>query len=222
MQQDYWKQKWESGEIGFNQKQPNPLLVRYLENLQLKKGARIFVPLCGKSIDMLWLREQGYHVVGVELSELACRDFFQENLLPVQTHKTANFIQFRGDKLTLYAGNYFELTADLIGDVDAVYDRAALIALPPTLRIQYVNYFSSLLKFGTNIFLISFTYDPEKMEGPPFSVDANEIQKLYGSLFHIRQLYNAPAEKISAHVRAKGVTQASEQVYQLIFTGFRK
>lgn len=215
MKADYWQQRWQANEIGFNQPRPHALLQRYFSVLDLKKGERVFVPLCGKSIDMLWLVSQGYELVGVELSALACKAFFIENNISFTIKQTEHFTIFQGEKITLLAGDFFALTKEILGKVAAVYDRAALIALPLELRQRYAAHLITLLDTPATLFLITTPYDPNTMQGPPFSVDETEVTHLYGDHFHIQQLYNKVLKAIPTHLQAKGLAEANEQVYCL-------
>ncbi len=215
MENSYWHQKWNAHEIGFNQLQPNQLLQRYCHTLNLQPGDRVFVPLCGKSIDMLWLIQQGYHVIGVELSLMACESFFSDYNLPVKTIQTESHTIFQSENITLYASDFFQLNKALIGDITAVYDRAALIALPATLRRRYVDYLISLLCPSTKILLITTVYNQSEMPGPPFSVDRNEIETLYGTYLHIDLLYDNPIQKIPEHLRKRGLSDATEHAFLL-------
>jgi len=215
MKDAYWQSKWESDEIGFNQLQPNQLLQRYFNIVNLKTGDRIFVPLCGKSIDMIWLANQGYHVVGVELSTIACDAFYQEHNIPVDMMRTGDFMVYKSDQITLFAGDFFKLTKAMLGKIDAVYDRAALIALPHELRMRYVAYLLKLINRNTVIFLITTAYDQNEMKGPPFSVDEDEVAKLYSGRFNVKQVYNKQLQVIPQHLQAKGLVQANEHAYYL-------
>ena len=215
MEKEFWHQRWESNEIGFNQVQPNELLTQYFSMLNLKKGSRVFVPLCGKSIDMLWLANQGYDIVGVELSSIACDAFFKENKISVEVRQVGKFTVYQSERITLLAGDIFDLNKQLLGKIDAVFDRAALIALPAELRQHYAALTLSLLEPGTPIFLISGTYNQNEMLGPPFSVDENEVMALYGDHFNVKQIHNQLAESISPHLREKGLTKASVEAYYL-------
>ena len=217
MQNEFWHQKWESNQIGFNQQQPNELLIQYFGTLNLKASDRVFVPLCGKSIDMLWLASQGKDVIGVELSSIACDAFFSENNIRVKKTHLENFIVYQGERITILCGDFFDLTHDLLGKVDAVFDRAALIALPPELQRRYATFITRLLEPKTPMLLIVCTYNPNEMTGPPFSIDEDEIRALYGEHFNIKQLCNIPAVTIPEHLKIKGLTQASHQVYYLTF-----
>ncbi len=213
MENSYWHQRWVAQEIGFNQSQPNQLLQRYCHTLNLQPGDRVFVPLCGKSIDMLWLVQQGYHVVGVELSLIACESFFIDYNLPVKTIQTESHTIFQSENITVYAGDFFQLNKALIGDIAAVYDRAALIALPATLRRPYVDCLTRLLSPLTKILLITTVYNQSEMPGPPFSVDRNEIETLYSSCLNIDLLYEKFIQKIPEHLQNKGLSNATEHAF---------
>lgn len=215
MTEQYWLQRWQSDDIPFNQLQPNALLLRYIDELNLKPGACVFVPLCGKSIDMQWLVSQKYNVIGVELSPIACADFFKENDLPVSVTKTDQFSVFKSENITLYSGDFFALNKDAIGHIDAVFDRAALIALPIELRQLYVKHLVKLLEKDTQILLVTTSYNQNEMAGPPFSVDKEEAGKLYGNYFNVKQLYNKSVTLVDAHLRDKGLTQLCEQAYHM-------
>lgn len=214
MDKEYWHQKWKSKEIGFNQLQPNRLMQRYFSLLKLTPGCRVFVPLCGQTIDMLWLAGQGYQVIGVELSQVACSTFFKENRIPVKITEINDFILYKSDEITIFSGDFFKLKQAIIGKIDAVYDRAALVALPVDARKSYSEHLIELMDHETAMFLITTTYDQNEMQGPPFSVDESEVTKLYNIHFEINQLYSKQFE-VPVHLQAKGLFQATEQAYSL-------
>jgi thiopurine S-methyltransferase len=215
MDKEYWFDRWQNNEIAFNQQKPNPFLLQYLKALNLKPGSNIFVPLCGKSIDMLWLREQGYKVIGVELSVQACIEFYEENNLAFQRNTKKQFTALTGENITLLAGDFFELNKELIEPIDAVYDRAALVALPSEARTRYAAHISKLSEEYTQILLITASYNQTEMQGPPFSVDEDEVKILYGKNFVIYELYNEQTNEIPDHLRAKGLTKSRQWVFRL-------
>lgn len=215
MEKEFWNKKWQSNDIGFNQSQPNSLMQRYFPELDLKPGARVFVPLCGKSIDMLWLVGQGYQIVGVELNQLACDAFFEENNIPVTISETGDFIIYTSQSITLFSGDFFKINQAIIGKIDAVYDRAALIALPTEMRRLYARHVSQLLEFGTGMLLLTMPYNQSEMQGPPFSVTTDEVNSLFTAHFDIRELYSKALAEIPAFLRARGLLHASEQVWLL-------
>ena len=130
MQHDFWHNKWQTNNIGFHLDQPHSLLTQYLSSLNLAKNARIFVPLCGKSLDLAWLLDQGYHVIGIDLSPVAIQDLMSNLGLNFKETQIGGLTYYQHAQIELFTGNFFELTADHLGKIDAIYDRAALIALP--------------------------------------------------------------------------------------------
>ena len=215
MDKAFWHQKWEKKEIGFNQSQPNKLMQHYFSSLELKPRSRVFVPLCGQSIDMLWLVNQGYKVVGIELSQIACTAFFKEFNIPVKITDLNDFIVYSSDEITIFSGDFFKLSTSVLGKIDAVYDRAALIALPEDIRKSYSEHLIKLMTPTTSMFLITTKYNQNEMQGPPFSLDKAEVTALYGANFDINQLYSNKLPEVPPHLQAKGLVQAKEQVYTL-------
>lgn len=214
MDKEYWLQKWQSEEIGFNQLQPNKLMQRYFSSMNLKVGCRVFVPLCGQSVDMIWLMEQGYQVVGVEFSEIACRTFFEENKIAVKLTKITNFVSYQSDAISIFCGDLFKLDRKILGKIDAIYDRAALIALPKEVRKTYSKYLVELTPLAAVMFLITTVYDQNEMQGPPFSVNEDEVIALYSARFEIHQVYSKQFE-VPLHLQKKGLTCPTEQAYRL-------
>ncbi|MDP1603987.1 MAG: thiopurine S-methyltransferase [Legionella sp.] len=213
MNNEYWHQKWQAKEIGFNQSQPNKLMQRYFSSLELKSGSRVFVPLCGQSIDMLWLASQGYHVVGVELSQVACCAFFKEHKIPVTIVEMNDFISYESDDITIYAGDFFKLDRKIPGKIDAVYDRAALVALPEATRKAYSKHLIKLMPRATAMFLITTSYNQNEMQGPPFSVDEMAVNELYSAHFVINQLYSKQFD-VPSHLRLKACLKLlSKRIY---------
>ena len=186
MKHDFWHQRWSEGRIGFHQADFNPYLKKYWQLLSLAGDDRVFVPLCGKSKDMLWLREQGHEVLGVELNSSACGAFFAENEAEPEFSQRPGFVVRSVDGVQLLCGDFFSLNAEDLRDVSAVYDRAALIALPPEMRVQYVEYLAQILPRGVQILLITLEFEGEG--GPPFSVQGTEVERLFGVAFEIECL----------------------------------
>jgi thiopurine S-methyltransferase len=194
MDHEFWHQRWEQNQIGFHQQAINEYLSNHWAELGLAEGAPVFVPLCGKSLDLLWLLEQGHAVLGVELSEKAVADFFQENALEYQRHPHGPFVAFHTEDLRLLAGDFFALQEQDLDGICAVYDRASLIALPPEMRRDYARKMQALLPSGAHILLITMQYQEGAMEGPPFSVSDAEVQALYGEGFEIQCKGQWPGE----------------------------
>ena len=167
MESEFWHQRWASNQIGFHEGQVNAYLARHYADLGLAPGETVFVPLCGKSVDLRWLADQGAHVVGVELSPIAVESFFAEQGLTPRTRKEAAFTVWESGPIRLLCGDYFALTPAHLAGVHAVYDRTALIALPPERRADYIAHLDRLLPGARRTLLITLEYPQEQMQGPP-------------------------------------------------------
>jgi thiopurine S-methyltransferase len=213
MEREYWLKKWQqSSEQHFHQMDINPALISYLHELNLHHGDYIFVPLCGKTRDMHWLAENGYHVIGVELSPIACNAFFSEINVEPQISKQKKFIVYRHKNIELICGDWFELTKDYLPHIHAVYDCKALVALPHEMRKQYVNQFITC--FGTDAPILLLTIESSyNVNGPPFSVNNTEVRSLYGSYFEISELYRKEDIDIPANLSKKNFIDMTECVY---------
>lgn len=214
MEKSYWLERWGENRIEFNQEQASPYLQQYWSKLGLNQSASVFVPLCGKSIDMLWLASQSYSVVGVELSLEAAKQFFAENNLEYTTTQENDFTVFQHETIKLYVGDFFKLQPEHLGQMDAIYDRAALIALPEDMRQTYSQKLSALFKSLPPTLLVTVTYDQNQMPGPPFSVDEDEVVGLYPG-YKISQLHVEEFTEIPEHLLQKGLTAAFEHVFLL-------
>lgn len=186
MHSEFWHERWRSGRIGFHQQQVNRLLQRHWPYLQDSGEGRVLVPLCGKSLDMLWLREQGHEVTGVELNLLACEAFWSEQSVAVDAQQVGEFIVRHKDGLRLLCGDFFALPAEEFEQIAWVYDRAALIAFPEPMRQRYARMLLERLPPGVGMLLITLEFNDA--EGPPFSVTGDEVQALYGDRFSIEKL----------------------------------
>ena len=204
MQADFWQARWLEGRIGFHKSEVNPLLTQYFSALNLPKTSRVLVPLSGKSIDMAWLAQQGYDVVGIELVESAVEEFFAEQdftptiTQPIDSADIKRYqAQLSGQTIELWVADIFSLSADNIGQVDAIYDRAALIALPENTRRQYseqiVKLSSNDNKKAATQLLITIHYDQSQKDGPPFSISAEQVQQYYSSHYKITELEDKPS-----------------------------
>ena len=180
-----WLQTWQDQQIEFHQESFNTFLTRFWPDLGLTRGSRIFVPLCGKSLDMIWLAQQGYNVIGVELSPIAVEDFFRENRLPAKTRQAGNFSLWQHQDISILCGDFFSLTQAELGPVDTVYDRAALTALPENIRRHYINHLKKLIPQNIDIFLLT-TEDADENETMEHALGASkEIKALYAENFEI-------------------------------------
>ena len=187
MDKDFWHERWESNQIGFHGSKPNPLLVEHFHALSLTKGARVFVPLCGKTLDIHWLLSQGYRLVGAELSELAIQQLFKELGVEPTVSDLGELKRYSADGIDIFVGDVFALAKTMLGPVDAVFDRAALVALPQDMRPSYAPHIASISGHAPQL-LISFEYDQSLFDGPPFSIEIRELQTLYGGSYQLSSL----------------------------------
>ena len=214
MDANFWLQRWREQRTGFHQDIINPHLETFWERLQLAPGEQVFVPLCGKSLDMLWLRRR-YRVLGVELSPLAVTAFFRENGLIAEQHKEQGFVIHEADGLQLLCGDFFDLRPEQLRDVRAVYDRASLIALPPELRRRYVATLGEILPARLPMLLVTLEYDQQHMDGPPFAVPESEIHDLFAAGWSIEVLHVANILASEPRFRERGLSRLSEKIYLL-------
>ena len=214
MEADFWHNRWENNLTGFHLDEVNPHLVANWSALNMKPHARVLVPLCGKSVDLIWLAEQGHHVVGIELSHLAVEAFFTENKIIAERQQLGKLELWKSEKISMFCGDVFDLNADILGKVDAVYDRASLIALPPAMRNDYAVKLMELAQSSPKL-LITLEYDQSKMDGPPFSVSEAEIRTLYGTQYQVKQITAQDVLVDNEKFRDKGLDYMNECVYQL-------
>ncbi len=213
MKKQFWLDRWAERRIGFHLPDVNPHLRRHWRHLEIPSGAEVLVPLCGKSLDMLWLREQGYRVLGVELSDIALEDFARENLLRPDWVEEGGFRRAAWENLTLLHGDFFHLALEQTRNVQAVYDRAALVALPEEMRKVYARKMACLLQPGTALLLVSMDYPGEQMNGPPFNVSEAEIESLYGDSFDVRLRESVDILARNPQLADKGITRMCEQIW---------
>ncbi|HSD16419.1 MAG TPA: thiopurine S-methyltransferase [Thermomonas sp.] len=192
MHPDFWHQRWADNQIGFHQDTPSPLLLKHWASLRLAPGAQVFVPLAGKSLDMAWLASQGHRVLGVELSQLAVEQFFAEHGLSPELEQTRHGTHYRAGGIELIVGDAFGLDADLLCDCTAVFDRAALIALPAELRVRYASQLYSRLPAHCRGLLVTLEYPQHERPGPPFSVPTDEVHALYDRDWEVELLEHLP------------------------------
>jgi thiopurine S-methyltransferase len=214
MEADFWHQRWQDKLTGFHQRTINPHLATFWSRMQIEPGEQVFVPLCGKSLDMLWLRER-YSVLGVELSPIAVEEFYEENALPARHRRQGAFSVSETDNLCLLCGDYFDLQPAQLQRVRAVYDRAALVALPADMRPSYVSRLTSLLSAPVSMLLVAMEYDQQQMKGPPFAVDEKEIRDLFARHWSIQLLHEENILANEARFRERGLSRLSEKIYLL-------
>jgi thiopurine S-methyltransferase len=215
MKKEFWLERWERSEIGFHQNEINPYLLQYWQELPCSHGGEVFVPLCGKSQDMVWLRLQGCTVLGVELSAIAVQDFFRENSKSPLHAKSGKFESCEADGIRILCGDFFDLTKENLAKVNAVYDRASLVALPPDMRERYACHLADILPHGTQILLVTFDYPQAEMDGPPFAVSLQDVEALYGKYADIRLLAQEDTLPQNPRFRQRGVSRMEESIFLL-------
>jgi thiopurine S-methyltransferase len=172
----FWRERWREGRTAFNEGAPNAFLSRHVARLV---GRRVLVPLCGKAEDLAFLAFHGHDVVGVELVEQAVREFFAEHGLVADMSPQGAATAYSAASIRLLAGDMFAITREDTGAIDAIYDRAALVALPPDMRQRYVAHLRSIVAPGTHMLIVTIDYPQSRMDGPPFAVSDNELRGHY-------------------------------------------
>lgn len=193
MEASFWHQKWERGEIAFHQSRANPLLVAHFEKLKLASGSRVFLPLCGKTLDIAWLLAGGYQVVGAELSEIAIDELFKSLELRPKITKVGALIHYSAENIDIYVGDIFALSAQTLGPVSAIYDRAAMVALPAETSRNYASHLMSITEAAPQL-LIAYEYEQALIDGPPFSICEAELQQRYGATYAMAALETRDVE----------------------------
>ena len=210
MKPEYWIEGWQQGRRGFDQGDPHRWLPEHWSTLGVATGATVFVPLCGKSVDMDWLAEQGHSIIGVEVSEIAVAEFFEMVGLTPEVEEVGPLSLYRAGPYELWRGDLFELPAAIFDRVDAVYDRASIVALPPDIRRRYAQVLTTQIRPEAPWYLVSFTYDQMEMPGPPHSVPLTEIDVLFGEEFEIETLVDESVINRAIPFQERGLTAMRE------------
>lgn len=215
MDRDFWLQRWQDNRIGFHQDKPTPLLCKHWPSLGIAADATVFVPLAGKSLDMVWLAAQGHRVLGVELSPLAVEQFFAEHALTPEITESRYGLHHRAGGIELILGDAFGLDAELLAGCDAVYDRAALIALPSDLRTRYVDELYPRLSADCHGLLITMEYPQHEKDGPPFSVTEAEVRERFAPHWDVTLLERRDILATEPSFIDAGVSALETGVYRL-------
>ena len=216
MDQEFWLERWENDQIGFHLRdRANPCLDKYWYLTQLAPGATVFVPLCGKSLDLLWFAEQGYKVIGVELADKAVQDFFQEHQLTPSILETEDFTCYQAANITLYSGDFFALTKAHLAQCSAVYDRAALVAWPPELQGRYAAHLFSILPPQVSGLMVVMDYLQSEMPGPPFAVSEAQLHNFLPSGYPVRQVGQRDILRYEPKFIERGLSSLTENVFLL-------
>ena len=212
----FWHERWALNEIGFHQPEFNALLTGYWPGLVPgAEAGPVFVPLCGKSGDMVWLRQRGHEVIGIELSTVAVADFFREQSVPFTTETVDGLIRCEGQGYEIYCGDFFDLKPRYLENARAIYDRGALVALPRPLQERYVRHLDRLLPEPIPILLITLEYKQDEMEGPPFSTPESRVAELFADRYRIEKLSSRDILEGHPGLKNKGLTGLTEIVYAL-------
>lgn len=218
MKPSYWLNKWETKDTKFHQDKVHPQLIKYSDTLPQGK---VLVPLCGKTLDMLWLRTKGHHIVGVELSSIACESFFAENNIPYTYENRDEWRVYSSEGIEIWCGDFFHLPSTVWDGITALYDRAALIALPFEYRQKYAHEIIDKIKLLSiqhlDMLLITIDYPQEETKGPPFSVSEDEVARHYQEAFKIQRLEHYPESVLSGHHPHFLNVQAWESVFLLTY-----
>nr|WP_314484380.1 thiopurine S-methyltransferase [uncultured Pseudomonas sp.] len=214
MEPAFWQQRWADNQIGFHQSQVNPYLKAHWPRLKLPANSKVLVPLCGKSLDMAWLAGQGHRVMGVELSRLAVEGYFTEQGLEAQVSQRGAFEVWRHGDVELWCGDFFALSPHEINECTALYDRAALIALPLAMREQYVRALSGLMPTPCRGLVVTLDYDQALVAGPPFSVGDEALRQGFAG-WQIDELEAVQVIEQSPKFVQAGASSLWERVYRV-------
>lgn len=209
MEASFWHNRWQTNQTGWHERDVNPLLIAHFPSLHVPPGGRVFVPFCGKSLDLGWLLSQGYTVAGAELSELAVTQLFAELGMEPSISEVGKHKHFCGEKIDIFVGDLFDLSRETLGPVDAVYDRAALVALPEAMRMQYTAHLKTLTALAPQL-VIGYEYDQTIVAGPPFSVTPDELHRHYGDCYTL-----TPLTRVELPNGLKGKCPATEHIWRL-------
>lgn len=213
MNTEFWKQRWKEGLTGFHLNEVNPYLIKHWPAMECPQGSTVFVPLCGKTMDIIWLTQQGCKVIGVECSEKAILEFVQEHQLAIEISQSGPFTEYKTKDITLYQGDFFDLQPHHLKEVSAVFDRAALVALPPEMRLEYRQHLKQILPTSVAYLLITVEYNQSEMDGPPFSVTQEEVKKLYTPEMKLHSLQVEDLLAESPRFRQRGLTEMLEKIF---------
>lgn len=210
-----WLQSWRDKRTNFHQLSVNPFLKKFWPGLKHKKGSRVFVPLCGKSIDMIWLANNGHEVIGVELSPIAVKLFFKENKLQPRKTKLGEFTLWQHKNIRILCGDYFSLTKKILGDIDIVYDRAALTALAEDIRLDYIKHLKLIVPQHATIFLLTIEdAAPDSTPELTMGID-EELAKICLDKFKIKLSYVESVIEADPDSDDKTPKPTEYKVYQL-------
>lgn len=220
MDAEFWHDKWAKQQIGFHLDTVNPWLISQWPRLHVQGSlpsappARVLVPLCGKTLDIDYLLQQGLHVVGCELSELAVIQLFARLQLTPTVEAWSAGKRYRCANLWVFVGDFFALSQQDVGPIDWVYDRAALVALPKLMRENYAKHIQQLSPCASML-LITLQYDQLQMSGPPFSVSDQEVAECYGQAYDIESVKQKDLIDQEPRFKQQGLTAFIQTLFVL-------
>ncbi|WP_440999973.1 hypothetical protein [Fodinibius sp. SL11] len=185
METSYWQSRWQKGNTGWHMDTVYPPLPNLWNHLGIESTARILVPLCGKSLDLQWFVDQGHTVTGVDVSQKAMCHIKQRHPESFRRDNSHGFTIYCSKSLVLWKGDFTKLPATEIPPQDLIYDKASIIALPANMRQRHADKLIELCSPHTKILMQTFEYEQQEMNGPPFSVDEQELEKLFGNQFKL-------------------------------------
>jgi thiopurine S-methyltransferase len=209
MDGSFWHRKWERNEIAFHEREANPLLVTYFDDLSLPEGSRVFLPLCGKTLDIHWLLSHGYRVAGSELSKIAVEQLFSELGVEPDVTVIGQVSRYSSNNIDIFVGDIFSSSRSVLGRIDAIYDRVALVALSEPLRDRYAAHLIEITDRAPQL-LISYDYDQRLLDGPQFAVSNEEVGRHYRDSYDLKLLARADIKG-----GLKGKCAAAENVWLL-------
>lgn len=215
MEHAFWHDKWSRKEIGFHLSEAHPWLVRYVEDFPLSSDDVVFVPLCGKTLDIGFFLSQNVKVIANELSETAVAELFDDlDLTPAIESWGEGGKVYRSDNLIVYVGDFFQLSESELVDVTVVYDRAAIVALPLEMRGSYGKKISEVCGQAKQI-VMTLEYDQSVMSGPPFSVTRDEINSHYSHAYNIKEVIRKNIIEQEPRFKQKGLSAFYQALYEL-------
>jgi len=206
-----WESRWQEDRIGFHLKEVNPYLIQFSDQLLHQNPDRVFVPLCGKTLDLCWLTKKTKRVIGVELVNKAVQDFFAENNITYLIRQEDTLQKFSSKYIDIYLGDFFKLNPEKTSPFKAIYDRASIVAIEKLERRKYVDHLFSFLDPAGRILLITLEYNQNQMNGPPYSVPPEEIKSIFEPLGSLKLLETR--DILDDHFRNKGLTHLLEHVF---------
>lgn len=215
MDPPFWLERWQQSQIGFHQSDTNASLKQHWQTLGAASGAAVLVPLCGKSLDMVWLASIGHKVIGIELSQIAIDEFYDELGVTPDTRTEGGFTIKSTGPYELWCGDLFAMPTSATDAIGAIYDRASLVALPPAMRQRYATKLAELNQRRAPTLLITLEYDQSVVAGPPHSVPVDEVHTLFGESADVHMISRQETDEVSPKLRDHGLKTIIEAIYQL-------